>query len=335
MPARRPSLGQVSAACSAADHGRCRHSIGMGGGLNPRSRRLEFGIGLCACDCHAECPLSGRDNVSPAEWTQACSCAGRRLAGADATEPPPSFSQFLRDKHVSDARVREVVAEVRSRSAGKSREEMRQELREALRSAGTPMPSDARIDRFADSIAQGGAADAPEPTTFFGNLNAFAGLVHEFTGELREISRLFRGVHKLRDPDGREPYTAAPGSVPSVAEVILEPGADSVLEEQARLSKPRPAGSEERPGHLVPVRLESAASPGQEDAASDAEPLVIVYVGRHRVGRLNRDDSRAMEPELATARRNGMSMMMLGIYAQRGPSEQARLLVYPTGPPRG
>jgi hypothetical protein len=120
-----------------------------------------------------------------------------------------------------------------------------------------------------------------------------------------------------------------------VAEVILDAGAERVLEEQARLWRPRPAGTEERPGYLVPVRLESASAADQDDATSGMEPLVIAYVDVRRVGRLNGDDSRAMEPELATARRNGMSMMMLGIYSKGGPGEEARLLVYPTGVPRG
>jgi hypothetical protein len=120
-----------------------------------------------------------------------------------------------------------------------------------------------------------------------------------------------------------------------VAEVILDAGAERVLEAQARFWKPRPAGTEERPGYLVPVRLESAAAPIQEDAASSVEPQVIAYVDVHPVGRLNRDDSRAMERELATAKRKGMSMMMLGIYSKGGPSGEARLLVYPTGVPHG
>src|ERR1700691_731766 len=66
-----------SMACADDRHDNCSHLAGAVAGLNPRRLRLEAGLTICKCPCHASCPVaSSRMAVSPADWEGRCSCPG-------------------------------------------------------------------------------------------------------------------------------------------------------------------------------------------------------------------------------------------------------------------
>jgi hypothetical protein len=70
-----------SVSCLHGDHDNCRHLAG------PESISLwrllvsrETASTLCACGCHADCPLGGRRSVAPTTWRQSCTCSGSDAA---------------------------------------------------------------------------------------------------------------------------------------------------------------------------------------------------------------------------------------------------------------
>ena len=64
-------------ACMRGNHELCSHFVAMGGALNPRRLRLEFGAALCRCSCHADCPVTSKRLAIPCkEWRTQCRCPG-------------------------------------------------------------------------------------------------------------------------------------------------------------------------------------------------------------------------------------------------------------------
>ena len=165
-----------------------------------------------------------------------------------------------------------------------------------------------------------------------------ATLLGEFDGVVKGFSELFRGIKKITDPAGRDIYSARPGSVPPVVEVLLDAGADRLIESNLNIREP-PTGQaegaprhEDRPGYLVPVRLESTG--GEPGEASINHTEISAYIELDRIGKLDAKDSRALAIELAAAKQKNMSMMMPGVYSKAGPNKGARLVIYPAGMPR-
>lgn len=123
-----------TAACGRGMHADCPHIFGAGGGFNPRRLHLEFGVGLCPCDCHAPCPLPGGERVAgwlitvPAQaWLESCTCPG--AAAARARWEASGFGAadlgagWARHRQRTQS-VREAFNAVRAQSAHKSREEI-------------------------------------------------------------------------------------------------------------------------------------------------------------------------------------------------------------------
>src|SRR5450756_1864041 len=50
-------------ACLRGRHAECPHLFGFGGGFNLSRLRPELGAGLCACDCHASCPVTDDERM--------------------------------------------------------------------------------------------------------------------------------------------------------------------------------------------------------------------------------------------------------------------------------
>jgi hypothetical protein len=68
-----------SRACLRNQHEDCPHFSGLGGGINPRRLRPEFGAGLCPCTCHTACPVTittRRMTVPIKTWYDSCTCPG-------------------------------------------------------------------------------------------------------------------------------------------------------------------------------------------------------------------------------------------------------------------
>jgi hypothetical protein len=117
-----------SPACVHGTHNDCPHLYGFGGGLNPRRFRLEFGAGLCKCDCHSSCPVTSRRVTVPMQaWRESCSCPGSadERIRQDEASGWPDF-QEERAKYQRDYQLRqEAFRAARAKTAGKNREEIK------------------------------------------------------------------------------------------------------------------------------------------------------------------------------------------------------------------
>jgi hypothetical protein len=122
-------------ACGRGMHADCPHIFGAGGGFNLRRLRPEFGVGLCPCDCHAPCPLPGREKVAgwlitvPARaWLESCTCPG---AEAERTQweaggfGAADLDAVWARHHQRGQCVREAFNAAKAQSVGKSREEIK------------------------------------------------------------------------------------------------------------------------------------------------------------------------------------------------------------------
>ncbi len=145
-------------ACSRDAHVYCPHLFGIGGGLNPRRLRLEFGAGLCRCSCHESCPvrLTAKRMTVPAKaWYASCTCPGadrERQRMDDAGVEIPDFGEHLREaQRRLDAR-KEASEATRARAAGRGRDEIREIYVEELRSRGLRVPPDRFLDAAVDNI---------------------------------------------------------------------------------------------------------------------------------------------------------------------------------------
>jgi len=148
-----------SRACADDEHGECPHYASIGGGINPRRLRLEFGAGLCPCSCHSSCPATpaGKRITVPFKvWRESCTCPGadaercrRDEAGLD---DPPDFDELTEAAQNRSRARREAFEVTRARSAGKSREEIREMYVAELRARGLKVPGDPVLDAVADRI---------------------------------------------------------------------------------------------------------------------------------------------------------------------------------------
>lgn len=148
-----------SRACTHQEHGDCPHLASMGGGLNPRRLRLEFGAGLCPCSCHSSCsatPAGKRLTVPFKVWRESCTCPGadaerHRLDEAGIGDPPDFGEQWEEARRRSRART-EAFESARVRAAGRDREEIREIYVAELRARGLKVPADPVLDAVADRI---------------------------------------------------------------------------------------------------------------------------------------------------------------------------------------
>jgi hypothetical protein len=191
MPVRRAEFRESlrTPACVRQAHKDCPHISGMGGGLNPRRLRLEFGAGLCPCACHSTCPVTvtaERLTVPVKTWDTSCTCLGapsERQRRAEAGIEIRDFGEMREDAlRLSRAR-KEAYEAARARAAGMSREEIRQIYLAERRERDLTVPSDRVLDAVVERIDTGN----PLPAARI----AGEGVVR-MGKTLYEISRLFR-----------------------------------------------------------------------------------------------------------------------------------------------
>lgn len=189
---REPGAGfgesLLTRACAHGAHRECPHLSGMGGGVNPRRLRLEFGAGLCPCTCHSSCPViltAKRLTVPMKTWHTSCTCPGaqpERQRMAEAGFEVPDFDKLREDVLRRSRARKEAFEATRARAAGKSREEIREIYAAELRIRGMKIPKAAVLDAVADRIN--------------GNPLPAARLLGESLAQmgkgLYDISRLFR-----------------------------------------------------------------------------------------------------------------------------------------------
>jgi hypothetical protein len=140
-----------TSACARGTHDEWPHMLGYGGGFNPGRLRLESGIWLCACDCHASCPVASgtRLTVPAGTWRESCTCPGaeaQRISLDEAGVEFPDFGEVrAKAKRQSQSR-REAFRAARAKAAGMSREEVKDLYVAELRARGQDMPSEEALD---------------------------------------------------------------------------------------------------------------------------------------------------------------------------------------------
>jgi hypothetical protein len=228
---------------------------------------------------------------------------------------PSEFGETFRRTRHQHQRRREAINAVRFRSAGKSRQQIREMLVEEFHARALTAPPDEVVIALADSIAR------PDgPITAAHIAASAARLVGGAAAEIRDI---FKGVERVKDPSGADPFFVPPGGNGQAAEVNLVTGADRVLDERAKRYKQRAGGAD-----LIPVRLESAST-------TQHDPVLTVHVDDHRVGTLSREDSPTFEHSLEIAKQQNQTLMTLGTYVRDPVDNSPHLRVYPAElPPR-
>jgi hypothetical protein len=296
--------------------------------MNPTGfpRRLRGGlkVALCGCNCHAACPLTGREDVSDREWEASCSCPGAQVA-----------QDIRRKRRESDLRLRAAEIAVQARAAGRTRVEIREMIASELAAGSGPPPSDGAVDATVDRIARSAEQESAGRT---GAARAFGMLA----GDVKNLSRMFRTGLKndISDPGGRDPYYLPSDSPVRGEEVILDPDAgqtlDALAEGRQFLDDIGGVGPAEQAQHaaqpqLVPVRLESGTEEyeiGGERGGTLLRPEVTVHVGKHRLGKLSAEDGGRLRQDLEAARERDQAVWMSGSYFAAAASP-ARLLLYP------
>lgn len=126
--------------CADEHHSECSHIAGAAAGLNPRRFRLEAGLMLCKCPCHASCPLtSTRMAVRSAIWYDGCSCPG-------ADQERVRQDQSSAEMKAQDQARHEAFEAVRAQAAGQTQQEVRDLYIAELRARGLPIPPDVFLD---------------------------------------------------------------------------------------------------------------------------------------------------------------------------------------------
>jgi hypothetical protein len=179
-----------SRACLRNQHEDCPHLNGLGGGINRRRLRPEFGAGLCPCTCHASCPvtITGRRVTVPMKtWYDSCTCPGAdqaRQSLDDAGVNPDFGARWEESRNHSRAR-KEAFRAAKARAAGKSRAEVRRLYLAELDARDLQIPADPILDAAIDSIT--------------GNpLPAARLLGHQLTAmgkEIHKLAKLFTQGH--------------------------------------------------------------------------------------------------------------------------------------------
>jgi hypothetical protein len=138
--------------CAAGKHGDCPHEFGFGAGLNPFRRRLEAGVGVCSCECHASCPVTpadGRMTVTGPAWRESCSCPGaesERIRLNEAGIDFPDLGAMWAESRRRRQSRQEAIQAVRAQVAGKTPEEIRNLYIAELDSRGLAVPSEEILD---------------------------------------------------------------------------------------------------------------------------------------------------------------------------------------------
>ena len=177
--------------CARDQHQTCAHSFGIGGGFNPKRLRLEFGVALCNCSCHASCPLTlppRRLTVPEKTWYETCTCPGaavRRQAMSESGVETPDFGKRWEEARDRSRARKEAASAVRSRIAGRSRAEIRDMYVAELQARELRIPSDVVLDAVVDSLTGN-----PLPAARLG-AESLIGLGRS----LHDVAKLFRQDH--------------------------------------------------------------------------------------------------------------------------------------------
>ena len=147
-----------SRACLRNQHGDCPHLASLGGGIDPRRLRPEFGAGLCPCTCHASCPVTittRRLTVPVKTWYASCTCpgAGQERQNLDDAGGTPDFGARWEESRNRSRARKEAFTAAKARAAGKNREEIRRLYLDELHARNLEIPADPILGAAIDSIS--------------------------------------------------------------------------------------------------------------------------------------------------------------------------------------
>ena len=132
--------------CESADHHDCAHKFGVSASLRGRKSRAM----LCACECHASCPLRDLREVPEEEWEASCTCPGSAAGRVRDHEVHAKIAD-------AQARHREVMSSI-DLGSGKPPEQIQALILSAYAQRGWEPPSD--FERLSRIISAGTARRA-------------------------------------------------------------------------------------------------------------------------------------------------------------------------------
>ena len=140
--------------CFRGRHAECPHLFGFDAGFNPIRLRPEADAGLCACDCHASCPVTGDERTASRlasttckTWHASCTCPGSAAerarweqAGVDLTEDVWDLARQRQQAR------REAFNAAKAQAPGKSHEQIKEIYLAELRARNQEVPSPEALD---------------------------------------------------------------------------------------------------------------------------------------------------------------------------------------------
>jgi hypothetical protein len=150
-------------ACVRGRHAECPHLFGFGTGFNLSKLRPDLGVSLCACDCHASCPVSDDKqlaallvSVTARTWRESCTCPGadaeRSRWEQEGFEPADTDEVWDRSRQRQQS-IQEAFDAAKAQAAGKSREQIRELYLAELHARGQQTPQQEALDATVAAIA--------------------------------------------------------------------------------------------------------------------------------------------------------------------------------------
>jgi hypothetical protein len=126
--------------CPMGMHTLCCHLIPSISDASDSHLRVEWDVDgtLCACPCHAECPIVASGITS--DWPGGCTCPGTIAHVRRESRTPSSLGETLRTSVDRSRRKKKAQEDLRIRASGRSVEEVDQMIDELWPTYGLPVP---------------------------------------------------------------------------------------------------------------------------------------------------------------------------------------------------
>jgi len=253
-----------SVACERGRHADCTHQaavLSFGGAFNRRRLRFEFGSGLCTCNCHGQCPLSGRAYASLRTWSERCTCPGAPGRQHSYQETRAEAISDAKRKRAQRSERLAALDEVRLDARGKSPSEVKRLLEQAFQSRGVDVPPAQTLRVLAGALSRG---EDPQHA-----------LWAELGGRSRSFLEGLRGAWPQYRPRGRSWTKVAPDRTRPPIDVVLTPEGERWLAADNQYSR-----RAVKAGGRLDVWLTIVDETGR----------VEIHVGPRVVGSVSRDE---------------------------------------------
>jgi hypothetical protein len=138
--ANQPDNEDLDIECPGGLHTMCCHLIPSIGDTSDGGLRLEWDAGgvLCACACHAECPMTAAETSS--DWPAGCTCPGTLSHVRRESRTSSSFAETLWASVDKSRRKKRAQEELAREASGRSVEEVDQIIDEIWPKHGLRLP---------------------------------------------------------------------------------------------------------------------------------------------------------------------------------------------------